>query len=372
MINLPSFALFGLTQNIQIINSNLTVKVPQQLSQCALICFSCDVNASSSEFAFISQGFNTAGLAYSPNSYLLLNSSLIQFRLNGYNIGGLVLRSSQLTFSFYFCNISGYAVQQNISGSLIAFALDQTNIFVDNCRICVNIVDYIGNGRNNVDITGILSNTCDLCGDLYQMYGICQEDIDYTEVIENQAICIDTFVFDGNQCSCPSDLQISGNQCINILDLIESQQQRINSLQTSKNTLQDKISMLQEIMNTLVQQVECTNKTGYTLQNGTCTKSNDQDFMQCLLNIEIYVSTFDISGITNQITSNADFNSGYVFDSRNDIQNAYIDISDEVYSSNVVLPLFQSQISYSNIKIQIGTQTITKGSIMATVIKSGV
>ncbi|CAL6036896.1 Hypothetical_protein [Hexamita inflata] len=45
------------------------------------------------------------------------------------------------------------------------------------------------------------------------------------------------------------------------------------------------------------------------------------------------------------------------------IQNAFIDISDSAYST-IVYPLFQSQSSFTNLKIQFGTQSLNSGSLL--------
>ncbi|CAL5978959.1 Hypothetical_protein [Hexamita inflata] len=70
-----------------------------------------------------------------------------------------------------------------------------------------------------------------------------------------------------------------------------------------------------------------------------------------------------VQSITHQITTSSNFSAGYVFNSAAVIQNAFIDISDNVYST-IVYPLFQSQSTLQNLKIQFGTQTFNSGSLL--------
>ncbi|CAL5985057.1 Hypothetical_protein [Hexamita inflata] len=73
--------------------------------------------------------------------------------------------------------------------------------------------------------------------------------------------------------------------------------------------------------------------------------------------------------ITNQVSSSNNFSSGYVFATTNIIQNAFIDVSDNVYSTTVY-PLFQSQSTFTNLKIQFGAQTLNSGSFILSSVQS--
>ncbi|CAL6050512.1 Hypothetical_protein [Hexamita inflata] len=88
------------------------------------------------------------------------------------------------------------------------------------------------------------------------------------------------------------------------------------------------------------------------------------DSVQMICNKKAYISSFDIASVTNSITG-ASFSTGYVFAQTQNIKNAFIDIADNVYSSQVS-PLFQNQVQYYNIKIQIGAQTFSQsGTILS-------
>ncbi|CAL5979489.1 Conserved_hypothetical protein [Hexamita inflata] len=112
-----------------------------------------------------------------------------------------------------------------------------------------------------------------------------------------------------------------------------------------------------------MQQGECKCQQGQTVFNGSCqaviiiSSSN----LQCVQSY--FVSTFDIQSVTHQIADFSNFSTGYVFSSTQVIQNAFVDISDNVYTT-YVQPLFQLQTTINNLKIQLGTQSSLNGSFI--------
>ncbi|CAL6080328.1 Hypothetical_protein [Hexamita inflata] len=76
-----------------------------------------------------------------------------------------------------------------------------------------------------------------------------------------------------------------------------------------------------------------------------------------------FVQTFDISSITNTIIA-SNFTNGSVFGTLTNIQNAFIDVQNGVYSS-VVNPLFDAQNQFYNIKVQVGIQIVGNGQILS-------
>ncbi|CAL6109375.1 Hypothetical_protein [Hexamita inflata] len=77
-----------------------------------------------------------------------------------------------------------------------------------------------------------------------------------------------------------------------------------------------------------------------------------------------YATTFDIASATHPVGP-ASFAGGYAIASSSNISNAFIDVQDNTYAT-VVYPLFQNQSSFTNIKIQIGTQVAGAGSLLST------
>ncbi|CAL5978298.1 Hypothetical_protein [Hexamita inflata] len=512
--NMYSFALFGLTNSILIKNSNFSVKVPTELARSALICFLCDLNTDASDFVFVATAYNISGIVFAPTLNLFINNSLIQFRLNGIFVGGLIQCSQHLQIVIINnCNISGLIEQTQSAGSLIAITLDKIVIQVESSKICMNNINYVGIGENYVQITGQFTKSCNLCRNGYFTYGLCQSSFDRTVLVDQQLICQSPFVFDGEQCSCPEGELNNGSSCVNVINSLSNllSQEEINqkiiqkfeynisnldysinnnvsilnhkivSFEQSQQQLEDQISnnltilnltisefkqnqssllnLIQELqlknqqqealINNLILQISCTNNVGYSYTNGQCVKvtcsisgqqrvngicqctnvnafvyndqctcpqysslvgsictcpqysnvvngvcvcnvvaahtmvsgictcpvgqttfngscwsvqiiSNADSSFQC--NQYAYISSFDIQTITNQIAGTSDFSNGYVFSTSNIIQNAYIVIPDNVYST--LKPLFQSQSSFTNIKIQIGIQTLSSGNIV--------
>ncbi|CAL6083062.1 Hypothetical_protein [Hexamita inflata] len=366
MKNLPSFALFGLTKSIEILDSNVSVKVPQPQSKSALVCFQCDVHSQTSEFAFLALAQLISGLVYCPYTIMVLNSSLMQFRLTGLHVGGLIFNANNIQVQISLCNISGYVSNRSFSGVLIATATNSSTIEVQGVIICVQFNDIIGDnqigtGAEGVQISGNLIQSCDLCGSYYFTYGLCLDYLNFGEVVNTIIICLRSFVFDGEGCSCPDGFEIQGSSCVNVLEIIESQDNQIKSLENTSSLMQDQIQKLQNSLNNLTLYLECVTKKGYLFVNGSCNKQ-EIDFMQCLT-ADKYISTFDISSITNQVGQTDFSNGNSVFRSQYSIQNAFINVQDTTYNS-IAIPLFESQQQFNNIKIQIGTQSIETGSIL--------
>ncbi|CAL5971916.1 Conserved_hypothetical protein [Hexamita inflata] len=490
MMNLPTFALFGLTTQIYLINSNISVNVPQNLLKGALLCLECDITALATDFEFVASGINISGMILTSKTNLQINQSLMKSRLTGVNVAGLILDAPKMSISLIDCNISGYDVQTNISGALIAFISGNINLVVNIVQICSNDQKF-GQGADKIFKTGTILLTCIICREQYYSYGLCQNSL-YQGNLENSTLkCTEPFKFDGNECSCPEGEVVNGSACANILSSINQlviQQEQIPKstysillqteltqnittiVQQDVNLSHIQIQILYKLSNitgssvltnsTLVQQFILNNmstidqnilntmsvidqrilnnasnlnniiqnlnisltKTGQnvdlmnksisaqvdinvalnqSIQNITRNISTfnqelseqqkmmiDLDLLtECLNNPDqfnifgkcyvvssedssrscsqkYFVSTFDIQQITNYVSID-DFGVGYIFSTSNVISNAFIDVSDNTYTS-IVQPLFQTQSNFENIKIQLGVQDISGGSILTT------
>ncbi|CAL5977966.1 Hypothetical_protein [Hexamita inflata] len=108
----------------------------------------------------------------------------------------------------------------------------------------------------------------------------------------------------------------------------------------------------------------CQCPSSQSIVNNSCQQTSyviNMSNFEC--SQEIFTSNFEIQTITNQISGSNNFSSGYVFGTSVVILNAFIDISDNVYAT-VVYSLFQSQNSFTNIKIQFGKQQFNSGSLI--------
>ncbi|CAL6100293.1 Hypothetical_protein [Hexamita inflata] len=219
MMNLPSFALFGLTNSISMLNSNCSVKIPQSLAQGALVCFKCDINATASDFAFIASGQNVSSLILSSNTLIAIDQSLVQYRLFGVNVGGLAISASWIQFLLTNCNISGFFRESNISASVITFVLNTITIQIGNVRICAN-TNKFGSGESFLIIIGVFIESCDLCANSFYTYGLCVDEMEYSENVNHTLVCKYPFVFDGMNCQCQVGLVINESSCVNILNAV--------------------------------------------------------------------------------------------------------------------------------------------------------
>ncbi|CAL6090482.1 inverse_autotransporter beta-barrel domain-containing protein [Hexamita inflata] len=491
MQNLPSFSLFGLTNAISLQNSVISVKIPQDLSQGSLLCLACDVTANASDFTFVASGQNVSGAVLTPLTIFQLNQSLVQFRLNGLNVGGLVLNASNIAVTISICNISGHVGQQTVSGSIICFVFEQVSLGVDDVRVCANVQNI---GQGSLSQTGTVTITCVVCREGSPAYGLCQKSLEFGTVEDDKFVCPTPFVFDGEGCSCQEGQVINGTTCVNVLasvNLLKSQQIEINnsivdlsnrtkvleniteilnasqvqmkldiqnlyqlsnqtqnSIEANQSLLQqfvlenytkaennlyanttvldkrifDNITILSNQMSTLnatslalnynitelnqtlntqkqlnqlltqnitllnqslissyqiIQQqqqvigdlnlqVQCLNN-GYQFENTQCitnysiTCSNP--FLSC--GQQVFIQIFDITSITHQVIDSGNFTNSYVFSTATVITHAFIDVSNNVYSSTVY-PLFQTQSNFTNLKIQFGAQTLNSGSLIST------
>ncbi|CAL6025277.1 Hypothetical_protein [Hexamita inflata] len=401
-MNLPKFYLFGLTNGIQLQNSNISVNIPQQLSSSSLICFACDVTANASDFTFIASGQNISGLASSPQTLLKINQTLVQFRLNGMNVGGLILNASKVAVSISYCNISGYVGQQIVSGSIICFVFEQVSLEVDSVRICANVQNL---GQGALIQIGTITVSCIVCKEGTPTYGVCQKSLEFGIVEDDKFVCPSPFIFDGERCSCKEGDVLNGTLCINILTsvnlfntkLIENnksiqdltnrtkvlentteflnqviqEQKDINQLfnQTLVSTKQI-IQQQQQVIEDLNLQIQCLNH-GAQFKNKLCVTDYEISCSEASLSCsqQIFIATFDITSITHQVENTNSFTNGYVFATATIIQNAFVDVSDNVYSTTVY-PLFQSQRTFTNLKIQFGAQTLNSGSFILSSIQS--
>ncbi|CAL6042456.1 Hypothetical_protein [Hexamita inflata] len=150
---------------------------------------------------------------------------------------------------------------------------------------------------------------------------------------------------------------------------IQALQFNLTTLDNFTKTFQQNQSQqnqeMKQVITSLGQEVNCLRNAGKIIEglclaNYTVNCSENSSCSQL-----IYFASFDHYFITYSISTQSNFSSGYVFSTASIITNAFIDISDSVYSSTVN-PLFQSQSTFTNLKIQFGAQTLNSGSFIST------
>ncbi|CAL6007390.1 Conserved_hypothetical protein [Hexamita inflata] len=200
------------------------------------------------------------------------------------------------------------------------------------------IIDAIISGSACVcpSNSGIIGNAC-VCTIPSQIMiaGVCACQTSGAFIFNGVCSCGTDGLNISNVCSCPIYSSLIGNSCICISNV--------------------GLSMIDGSCKCIA--------SDHTIINGMCqyTIENGDTGIKCFQSI--YAYSFDIQTITHQVINSANYSSGYVFKTSTIITNAYIDVQNYIYSTNVQ-PLFQSQASFMNIKVQIGTQTVNTGSIL--------
>ncbi|CAL6108058.1 Conserved_hypothetical protein [Hexamita inflata] len=247
---------------------------------------------------------------------------------------------------------------------------------------------------NNVCSCGVnsinTSNTCSCPLNADLINGVCTCLNINAYISENQCVCPTYSSLIGNTCTCPSNSQIINNICTcnqiqgQIMNNYECLCQTagafvqngsctcgINALNVSNtcmcpinSSLVNNICTCDKIIGQLITNERCQCPSGYSVINNSCQQTI---YSINITNLEcsqiIFIQTFDIQSISNYINCSNNYSAGYVFSTSTMIQNSFIDISDNIYTTTVY-PLFQSQISFTNLKIQFGTQSLNSGSFI--------
>ncbi|CAL6005537.1 Hypothetical_protein [Hexamita inflata] len=300
--NLPSFALFGITKLIWILNSQIQVKMSDSVSKAALICFNCDINASASDLLFVASGFNVSGVVETVFDNLRMEKCLIQYRLEGGILGGLVMFAQKMQLSLSSCNISGYFMSGNIKGAIISVALDFVQVQTLQTLLCVNIPDNTGQGANLVTFNIQITQNCNLCQNNFYVYGLCESQLKFGQIVGKTIVCAPTFVFNGQQCACGNDDLINGTTCVNLIQISSQLLSQDISLQSQITQLRSDIQTSQSAnITSLKQQLQNLNES--LLINTRNIYSNISATNKTIIDLEKIVNQLQItvSNLQNQI-----------------------------------------------------------------------
>ncbi|CAL5971940.1 Conserved_hypothetical protein [Hexamita inflata] len=277
----------------------------------------------------------------------------------------------------------------NVIGTACVCSISGQTMMNGTC-ICVTRGAFV---KNNVCTCGVdsfnISNVCGCPSGATSINGVCMCENNNAYISGNQCICPEFSQLIGDTCMCPNNSVAVNNTCVcnQISDQIMNN--GVCSCQTIGAFVKDRLCTcgdnLVNISNTckcpanasLVNSTcVCDQIVGQLMIGGICQCPSDQVvigyYCQTLqsyvinntnfeCNQKIFTTLFDINSITYQINATHDFNSGYVFNTP--IKNSFIDISNNVYTVSVI-PLFQSQNVFENLKIQIGIQIINSGSLI--------
>ncbi|CAL6088834.1 Conserved_hypothetical protein [Hexamita inflata] len=216
-------------------------------------------------------------------------------------------QNSNLIENVCVCQFTG---QQMINGSC---QCQTQGAYLDGSNICT-----CGSSVN-------VSNVCTCPQGQVLQFGVCVCLVQFAYLQGNTCVCpLNAQVVD-NSCKCPDNSDIIGTACV------------------------CKISGMTIFNN------QCQCATGQ-LVNGICQYVLSDPSFTCSQQLFFY--SFDVSSVTNTISN------GYVFGTDFIVTGAYVDIQDNVYHNNVV-PLFLSQTTFNNVKIRVGVQSITGGTLLS-------
>ncbi|CAL5997613.1 Conserved_hypothetical protein [Hexamita inflata] len=257
--------------------------------------------------------------------------------------------------------------------------------------VCQTIGALVENNICKCGVNSInISNMCSCPSGASLVNGICTCSNINAYISGNECICPSYSSLVGNICTCPSNSQIVNNICT--CNLITGQIMNngvcdcqtpgafvnnsmctcgVNALNISNactcptnSSLVNNVCICNIIAGQAIINGQCQCPAGQSVVNESCKlisyTINISDF-ECKMNL--FTRSFDIQSMTSQISSSNNFSAGYVFSVALVIQNAFIDISDNVYQTTVH-PLFQSQNTFINLKIQFGTQSLNSGSLL--------
>ncbi|CAL6059458.1 Conserved_hypothetical protein [Hexamita inflata] len=235
-----------------------------------------------------------------------------------------------------------------------------------------------------------ISNTCSCPSGASLINGACTCSNINAYISGNKCVCPTFSSLVGNTCTCPSNSQIVSNECV--CNLISGQVMNngvckchtanayvnngacicgVDALNVSNVcTCPAKSSLVNNVCT-------CDQITGQQMITGICSCPSDQYVVNNSCNLSNYVITtpnfecsqevfsqsFYVQSVLQLINNSDNFSAGYIFNAATKVENAFIDISDNVYTSSVY-PLFQSQSTFMNFKIQFGTQTLSSGSFI--------
>ncbi|CAL6081285.1 Conserved_hypothetical protein [Hexamita inflata] len=257
----------------------------------------------------------------------------------------LILQEIKLNFSALNTNIEFFKQNQSSiitdnKNDFFKKILELSETF-SNLTYQVNCTNVVGQQYINDSCVNV---SCPFIGQL-RVNGICKCKNSNSIIQGNSCVCPLYSTVLGSSCTCPVNSILINEQCV-----CKFAGQIIQSGQC-----------VCSVVGALVSAEACVCPTDYVDLNGVCQNIFQISELQC--GQGVYTTLFEISTQTHFITSTSNFTNGYVFSASAFIQNAFIDISDNIYTSSTQ-QLFQSQSTLLNMKIQFGTELLNNCSLI--------
>ncbi|CAL5981327.1 IPT/TIG_domain-containing protein [Hexamita inflata] len=319
-------------------------------------------------------------------NFILQNATVLDLRIYN-NISALKTNISSIEDNFSVLNKSvadlSFNVSQNISQLYNQISIQDTlvqskltelqqNILSNSSTLEHRIIENVSNLENNIRANSsalenfILQNATVLDLRIYNNVSALNQSVadfrlNVSQIITDIQVQYQQQISNlMNQINCTNQAgyQYINGECIRTSCQITGQE-RVNGICQCADA------------NEIVVNGQCTCNVinGFTMVAGKCSCSSGLSDINgiCQLKINrpdgtfqcsqsVYVSTFDINTLTHT-ADNHNFTVGYVFS--NQIQDAFIDIADNAYTT--ITPIFQSQSSFTNLKIQFGVLSVSGG-----------
>ncbi|CAL6051473.1 Conserved_hypothetical protein [Hexamita inflata] len=281
-------------------------------------------------------------------------------------------------------------VNSNVVGTACVCSISGQTMLNGQC-VCPTIGAFVYSNACTCGVNSLnISNTCSCPSGSVLVNGACTCSNVNAYISGDVCVCPAFSSLVGNTCTCPSNSQIVNNECV--CNLISGQVMNngickchtanayvnnwacvcgVDALNVSnvctcpaKSSLVNNICTCDQITGQQMITGICSCPSGQYVVNNSCHLSNyviTTSNFEC--GQEVFSQSFYVQSILKLINNSGNFSAGYVFNAATKVENAFIDISDNVYST-VVYPLFQSQSTFMNCKIQFGTQTLNSGSFI--------
>ncbi|CAL6068411.1 Conserved_hypothetical protein [Hexamita inflata] len=275
---------------------------------------------------------------------LLLNTTVLDWRIFN-NVSSLNKLFAQLNGTVY--NLS----QQMNCTSTYGYSMVNGSCVQISCAI-----------QGQQSINGICQ-----CTSIHSVVqdGICKCPSN-SEVVGGACVCtIAGQLMQNGACACStSGAFMIGNTCACGLNQVNVS----NTCTCPQNTvLIDGVCTCNQVVGQIIIGGKCQCPNDQKIIDGVCKYIINNADYGFVCSQQVFTATFDVQGVTSQVSSSSNFSSGYVFNAAIMIQNAFVDVADNVYSTmySTIKPLFESQSAFNNIKILLGAQKISSGSLVA-------
>ncbi|CAL5990950.1 Conserved_hypothetical protein [Hexamita inflata] len=211
----------------------------------------------------------------------------------------------------------------------------------------------------------IISNYSSLNENIRDNFTQLQNTIDTNSISLNNSIMNNTSIIDVRLYNNITALNQTIQANISSIQQIQSNISKNISvfddkLNTTIENFDDVFNYLYVQLNNLTDNIYCLNNYGNII-NETCFTTSELNSSEQQCKQYVFFFIFDIEQISYTVSSSS---GEYIFNSETIIQNAFIDLVDNVYTN--ITPLFQTQNNFLNVKIQIGNQNTASGSSLLT------